>query len=148
MTASPLDPYTILGVTVEASDEDLDHAFRGLVRGLHPDTRIPDSVDADDADRRLQELLNAYATLRDPIRRAACDQTQAAAPSASSVGAPVPHPRSARGERDRETRGPHRAPRSDALASDAAPIRGDPAIRVGPVHWEPPKPGGNHDCPR
>lgn len=131
MTAPPRDPYTILGVTIEASDEDLDHAFRGLVRGLHPDTRTADSDDADDADRRLQELLNAYATLRDPIRRAAYDQAQAAVPSASSVGAPSPRPRS-----------------SEAVASDAAPIRVDPAIRVGPVHWEPPQSGGKHDGPR
>ncbi|TCC47348.1 J domain-containing protein [Kribbella pittospori] len=125
MTAPPLDPYAILGVTIEASDDDLDHAFRGLVRGLHPDTRTPD---ADDADRRLQELLNAYATLRDPIRRAAYDQAQAAAPNASSVGKPSPRPR-----------------RSEAVASDAARTRVDPAIRVGPVRWEPPQPGVKTD---
>jgi len=124
MTALPLDPYVILGVTVEASDDDLDHAFRGLVRGLHPDTRTSDIDDADDADRRLQELLNAYATLRDPIRRAAYDRAQAAALSVSSA-APSPRPRS-----------------SEAGASDAAPIR------VGPVHWKPPHPGGKHDGPR
>ncbi|MFF0344752.1 J domain-containing protein [Kribbella sp. NPDC004875] len=124
MTAPPPDPYAILGVTVEASDDDLDHAFRGLVRGLHPDTRTSGSDDADDADRRLQDLLNAYATLRDPIRRAAYDRAQAAALSASSA-ARSPRPR-----------------RSGAGASDAVPIR------VGPVHWEPPPPGGKHDGPR
>ncbi|TCC49049.1 J domain-containing protein [Kribbella capetownensis] len=131
MTAPTLDPYAILGVTTEATDDDLDHAFRGLVRGLHPDTRTPESDDADDADHRLQELLNAYATLRDPIRRAAYDRAQAAAPSAPLVGAPSPRPRS-----------------SDTVASGAAPIRVDPAIRVSPVHWEPPQPGGKHDGPR
>ncbi|MGZ0146030.1 J domain-containing protein [Kribbella sp. WER1] len=131
MTAPPLDPYSILGVTIEASDDDLDHAFRGLVRGLHPDTRTPDSDNADDADRRLQELLNAYATLRDPIRRAAYDQAQATAPSGSSGGASSPRPR-----------------RSESVASALAPIRADPAIRVGPVHWEPPRSGGKHDGPR
>jgi DnaJ-class molecular chaperone len=131
MTARPLDPYAILGVTIEASDDDLDHAFRGLVRGLHPDTRTSDSDDAHDADRRLQELLNAYATLRDPIRRAAYDDAQAAASSGSLVSASSPRSR-----------------RSEVVASDAAPIRVDPAIRVGPVHWEPPQSGGKHDGPR
>ncbi|MET9272145.1 J domain-containing protein [Kribbella sp. NPDC003557] len=134
MTAPPLDPYAILGVTVEASDDDLDHAFRGLVRGLHPDTRTAepnnDAEAAVDADRRLQELLNAYATLRDPIRRAAYDRAvvhHATAPSPSSTGAPSPRPRN---------------------SGAAAPIRVDPAIRVGPVRWEPPASGGKHNGPR
>lgn len=132
MTAAPLDPYAILGVTVEASDDDLDHAFRGLVRQLHPDTRTPASDT--DADRCLQELLNAYATLRDPIRRAAYDRTlaQAAAPSAPSPSATSrPQPRG-----------------FQAAPPHAAPIRVDPAIRIGPVRWEPPAPGGNHDGTR
>ncbi|GAA1113795.1 hypothetical protein GCM10009630_08860 [Kribbella jejuensis] len=105
------DAYAILGVATEASDDDLDHAFRGLVRRLHPDTRgsataaIPSaSVESDDdADRRLQELLNAYATLRDPVRRAAYDRARV-------VAAPKP--------------------------AVPDPVRG-PAIRVGPVRWEP-----------
>ncbi|TCC55299.1 Hsp20 family protein [Kribbella pittospori] len=112
-----------------ASDDDLDHAFRGLVRQLHPDTRTPDpdndagNKSGNDADRRLQDLLNAYATLRDPIRRAAYDRTlaQAVAPSA-----PSPQPR----------------------GSQAVPIRVGPAIRVSPVRWEPPAAGGRHDGTR
>ncbi|MGW6277047.1 J domain-containing protein [Kribbella sp. NPDC055071] len=117
MTAPSLDPYAILGVTAAASDDDLDHAFRGLIRQLHPDTRTPES--ADDADRRLQDLLNAYATLRDPIRRAAHDRAlaQAAAPSTPAL----------------PTRG-----------AQAVPIRLDPAIRIGPVRWEPAASGGTH----
>ncbi|MGW1346743.1 J domain-containing protein [Kribbella sp. NPDC002412] len=126
MTAPPLDPYAILGVTVEASDDDLDHAFRGLVRQLHPDTRT--AASDDDADRRLQELLNAYATLRDPIRRAAYDRAMA---RAAVPSAPSPRPR-----------------RSQAAPARYAPIRVDPAIRVGPVRWEPPAQGGKHDGTR
>ncbi|GAA1598793.1 J domain-containing protein [Kribbella karoonensis] len=68
------DPYAVLGVTAQASDDELDQAFRRLVRRLHPDTRR--SVEPD-ADARLQDLLNAYATLRDPIRRAAYDRDRA-----------------------------------------------------------------------
>jgi hypothetical protein len=47
------DPYAVLGVTTEASDDDLDHAFRGLARQHHPDTRP--SEPEPDADQRLQE---------------------------------------------------------------------------------------------
>ena len=103
------DPYTLLGVTSEATDDDLDHAFRGLVRRVHPDTRTSSESDAD-ADWRLQELLTAYATLRDPIRRAAYDR--------ATNGAPTARTRTAE-------------PRTSAT------VRAEPAIRIGPVHWEP-----------
>lgn len=63
----------MLGVTAEASDDDLDQAFRGLIRQDHTDTRSPEPET--DADHRLQEILTAYTTLRDPIRRAAYDRT-------------------------------------------------------------------------
>jgi curved DNA-binding protein CbpA len=104
------DPYAVLGVTTEASDDDLDHAFRGLVRQHHPDTRP--SEPESDADQRLQEILNAYATLRDPVRRAAYDRTRAR--PAGPTSTPPPRPR-----------------------FRAAPQACTP-IRVGPVHWEPP----------
>jgi DnaJ-class molecular chaperone len=113
MSAPPVpDPYRILGVTAAASDDDLDHAFRGLVRRHHPDTRTPSEPDAE-ADRRLQELLTAYATLRDPIRRAAYDR-------ARTGNTTQPAPRFTTGEQTPAT------------------TWVEPAIRVGPVRWEPP----------
>jgi curved DNA-binding protein CbpA len=118
MTAPPFpDPYAILGVTAEASDDDLDHAFRGLVRQHHPDTRTPAESDAD-ADQRLQEILTAYATLRDPTRRAAYDRPRARPATANSA--------------------PTLQPRLPGAPQTSGPIRVGPAIRVGPVHWEPP----------
>ena len=85
MTVPPVpEPYAILGVTAAASNDDLDHAFRGLVRQLHPDTRTPSESDAE-ADQRPQEILTAYATLRDPIRRAAHDRTRAKPETADSA---------------------------------------------------------------
>ena len=106
------DPYAILGVTVEASDDDLDHAFRALVRQLHPDTRTPSDSDAD-ADQRLQQILTAYANLRDPIRRAAYDRTRTR-PATSSL-----------------------PPHIQATRRTSTPPWTEPAIRVGPVHWQP-----------
>lgn len=115
MNAPLTDPYAMLGVTVEASDDDLDHAFRGLVRQLHPDTRTSSAADAH-ADQQLQELLTAYATLRDPIRRAAYDRARA---------------------RPANTNGAATAQTRTAAPQTSVPIRAEPAIRVGPVHWEP-----------
>jgi hypothetical protein len=124
MTAAlvPADPYAILGVTATASDDDLDHAFRGLVRQLHPDTRTPSEPDPEsgaDADRRLQEILTAYATLRNPISRAAYDRTRPQPQKSTNRSGPPPqlritHPQT------------------------PSPIRVGPLIRVGPVRWAPP----------
>ena len=110
------DPYTILGVTAATSNDDLD-AFRGLVRQLHPDTRTPSESDAE-ADQRLQEILTAYATLRDPILRAAHD-------------APAPN----------QQRPQQRAAAAASRPGRAADLHADPGRsgdRIGPVNWEPP----------
>ncbi|MGW7680842.1 J domain-containing protein [Kribbella sp. NPDC054772] len=128
MTAPLTDPYAILGVATEASDEDLDHAFRTLVRQLHPDTRTAatsaepaaSAKSEDEADERLQELLSAYATLRDPIRRAAYDRVRAE--PAPRVVAAAPRPS-----------GPMSAPA--VLLPD--PPQDPSPVWVGPVHWEP-----------
>jgi curved DNA-binding protein CbpA len=110
MTASSQpDPYAILGVSATVSADDLDHAFRGLVRRHHPDTRTPDAA-APDADRRLQEILAAYATLRDPVRRAAYDRLRI---------------------------GPATAAQASTERVTAPKHRTEPAIRVGPVRWRP-----------
>ncbi|GAA0938361.1 hypothetical protein GCM10009554_27300 [Kribbella koreensis] len=139
-TAREPDPYLVLGVTVEASDHDLDHAFRGLVRRLHPDTRTPPApntradtdLDADltvdaDADRRLQELLTAYATLRNPISRAAHDRTRTR---------PAPH-RAAASATTPMTTPPARVHAVQQPSTPPTAIRVGPALRVGPVRWEP-----------
>jgi curved DNA-binding protein CbpA len=117
MTTPTPDPYRILGVTAVASDDDLDHAFRGLVRRHHPDTRSS-SESAADADQRLQEILTAYAMLRDPVRRAAYDRTRAGPASVARMPA---HP-----------------PRLSFPAQPSPPVRIRPPICAGPVHWTPP----------
>jgi DnaJ-class molecular chaperone len=107
MTAAPVpDLYAVLGITAAASSDELHHAFRGLVRHHHPDTRH-DSMPGADADLRLQQILTAYATLRDPVRRAAYDSLSRRPPTGGSA----PPPRTA--------------------------TTSDSPIRVGPVHWIP-----------
>jgi curved DNA-binding protein CbpA len=112
------DLYALLGVRPDADAGELASAYRRRVREVHPDTRDRLSGGADAAHVDLRALQEAYALLRDPVRRARYEaQRRAAQESAEArtTGAAVP-------VRDRGPR-----PARDWL------------IRVGPVRWEPPR---------
>lgn len=58
------DYYEILGVPRNASQSDIQKAFRKLARKFHPD------VNKDpEADKRFKEINEAYEVLRDPDKR-------------------------------------------------------------------------------
>lgn len=62
------DYYAALGVPRDADAEAIKKAYRKLARRHHPDV----SKDAD-AEARFKEVAEAYATLKDPEKRAAYD---------------------------------------------------------------------------
>ena len=63
------DYYEILGVSRNASPDELKSAFRTLARKYHPDVNKEP-----DAEERFKEINEAYAVLSDPTKRQAYDQ--------------------------------------------------------------------------
>jgi curved DNA-binding protein CbpA len=73
------DPYAVLGLTPQATLEEIRRAYRALLRQNHPDSRQPSNPAGNAASNStLQEVIAAYAILGDPARRASYDHhTQA-----------------------------------------------------------------------
>ena len=59
------DPYKLLGVPRESSQDDIRNAHRKLARRYHPDANPGDPL----AEERFKEIQQAYEILSDPERR-------------------------------------------------------------------------------
>ena len=56
------DPYKVLGVSPDASDEEIKRAYRRLAKKYHPDLNPGDQ----EAARRMQEVNTAYEQIKNP----------------------------------------------------------------------------------
>jgi molecular chaperone DnaJ len=69
-TSTPRDPYEVLGVERDASEQQIKKAFRQLARELHPDVNAHDP----DAEEKFKEAAEANEILSDAERRATYDR--------------------------------------------------------------------------
>jgi molecular chaperone DnaJ len=69
-TSSPRDPYEVLGVGRDASEQQIKKAFRTLARELHPDVNAHDPQ----AEEKFKEAAEAYEILSDAERRSTYDR--------------------------------------------------------------------------
>ena len=54
------DPYSILGITSDATDEEVKNAYRALARKYHPDNYGDDNPLKELANEKMQEINSAY----------------------------------------------------------------------------------------
>jgi DnaJ-class molecular chaperone len=66
----PADPYQTLGVKKDASQQDIQKAYRRLAKKLHPDLNPGNKQ----AEERFKEVSVAYDLLGDPEKRARFDR--------------------------------------------------------------------------
>ncbi len=67
---SSRNPYDVLGVTPEASQDEIKSAYRRMAMKYHPDRNPGD----EEAEEQFKLVSEAYATLRDPESRARFDR--------------------------------------------------------------------------
>lgn len=56
------DPYKVLGVSPDASDDEIKKAYRALAKKFHPDVNPGDKT----AERRMNEINAAYDQIKNP----------------------------------------------------------------------------------
>ena len=66
-----MDPYKVLGVSPDASDDEIKQAYRRLAKKYHPDLNPGDA----EAARKMQEVNAAYEQIKDPGKAAGSQNT-------------------------------------------------------------------------
>jgi curved DNA-binding protein len=110
------DLYELLGVSPDASPEDIHSAYRRLARRYHPDVNSGAGAGA-----RFKEVSRAYEVLSDPAQRASYDR---AAP------APAPAVRPPTRTAARPARGARAPYFSDRVSGRDVPRFLDVQVRV------------------
>ncbi|KAI9227684.1 MAG: DnaJ domain-containing protein [Piptocephalis tieghemiana] len=85
MSSSSKDYYAVLGISPDASLEEIRKAYQRAALATHPDRQ----GNTRQANARFQLVADAYTTLSDPVKRAAYDRGRS---SSSSPGPEGPQP--------------------------------------------------------
>ncbi len=101
------DYYRILGVSKNATHDDVKNAYLELAKKYHPDVNPGFEREANE---RLKEINEAYATLSDPEKRKRYDSTSIAQEPVDIQVRPAPSVRSTRAVRPTAPYVPRRAP--------------------------------------
>ena len=83
----PRDPYEVLGVPKNATEDEIKKAYRKLARDFHPDRNPGDKQ----AETKFKEIQDAFEVLHDKEKRAKYDQFGFVDPSAGFGGGPRGH---------------------------------------------------------
>ena len=81
--AEKKDYYEILGVSKNATDDELKKAFRKMAKKYHPDAN-PDNKE--EAEKKFKEVNEAYEVLSNPQKRKMYDQFGTTDPSGAGFG--------------------------------------------------------------
>ena len=84
MTRMEEDYYKVLGVKRDASQKEIQRAYRELARKLHPDMNPGDAK----AKEKFQRVQQAYDVLNDPEKREMYDRYGSSFQSAGPGGGP------------------------------------------------------------
>ena len=76
------DPYQILGVSPDASDEEIKRAYRKLAKQYHPDANPGDEYAA----KKMQEINDAYDRIKNPEKNQGSGSSQGYNPYGQSYG--------------------------------------------------------------
>ena len=82
--ATKEDYYDLLGVSREATAEEMKKAYRKQAVKYHPDKNPGDAA----AEEKFKEISHAYEVLKDPQKRAAYDRYGHAAFESGGGGGP------------------------------------------------------------
>ena len=77
-----MDPYQILGVDRDATDEEIKRAYRRLAKQYHPDANPGD----ENAAKKMQEINDAYDRIKNPEKQQSAGGSQGYNPYGQSYG--------------------------------------------------------------
>ena len=80
-----MDPYKVLGVSRNASDEEIKKAYRDLARKYHPDNYVNNPL-ADLAQEKMKEINEAYDQIQRERAGGGSSQSYGSSRSAGSSG--------------------------------------------------------------